>query len=217
MYTLEKSTMKKFSYYRFSRWRGREPGTIIRPLQVCHEGSELYGYSNSVRDEITQIPWHKVADIRHSRARAGEALPRILSILEIPKKIGCVHGEVEEIVAHVSRDRAYTSPIRRIKSFHRSIEIFIPRKKDIITREDYLQNHHLKREQSRKLLLESDHIRARMRKIPIYSHEFDSSITFQDRRSLPSSPTRDLFSYKEFVPTHRCLRMYVSNNDRNKW
>lgn len=133
MYTLEKSIMKKFSYYRFSRWRGREPGTIIRPLQVCHEGSELYGYSNSVRDEITQIPWHKVADIRHSRARAGEALPRILSILEIPKKIGCVHGEVEEIVAHVSRDRAYTSPIRRIKSFHRSIEIFIPRKKDIIT------------------------------------------------------------------------------------
>lgn len=121
MYTLEKSIMKKFSYYRFSRWRGREPGTIIRPLQVCHEGSELYGYSNSVRDEITQIPWHKVADIRHSRARAGEALPRILSILEIPKKIGCVHGEVEEIVAHVSRDRAYTSPIRRIKSFHRNI------------------------------------------------------------------------------------------------
>lgn len=56
-------------------------------------------------------------------------------------------------------------------------------------REDYLQNHHLKREQSRKLLLESDHIRARMRKIPIYSHEYDSSITFQDRRSLPSSPT----------------------------
>lgn len=86
-------------------------------MQVCHEGRERHGYPNPVRDEITQIPRHEVADIRHSRARAGQAFPRVLPILEISKEIGRVHGEVEEVVAHVPRHRAYTPPIRGIKSF----------------------------------------------------------------------------------------------------